>query len=84
METTLDFDFAPRDRASVASGFLLLSPAEQLRLRDERWFTLRDAASALLKRCGDGRVEFLALGAGGHAHYQSTPFPDMLGKFCQP
>lgn len=83
-ETTLDFDFAPADRAAVAGGFKLLPPAEQAQLRDERWFTLRDPASALLKRCGAEQVEFLALGAGNHAHYQSTPFPDTLAKYCRP
>ena len=83
-ETTLDFDFAPADRVAVAGGFKPLSPAEQAQLREERWFTLRDPASALLKRCGAGQVEFLALGTGSHAHYQSTPFPDMFGKFCHP
>lgn len=81
-ETTLDFDFAPADRAKVAQGFRALNAADGERLRGERWFALRDPNAALLKRCIGERVEFLALGAHNHAHYQSTPFPETFAKYC--
>jgi hypothetical protein len=81
-EVFLDFDFAPADKAALLAGFQLLPAPLKARFDKERWFEQHDASASVYRRCSAETVEFLAISNTGHAHYQSTQYPDYLGPYC--